>query len=52
MEDDDEIGERSNLFFDWDELDIMELDEDKQSASNLFFDWDEFHQYPLVNFVV
>ena len=52
MEDDDEIGERSNLFFDWDELDIMELDEDKQSASNLFFDWDEFHEYPLVNFVV
>lgn len=44
MVDDDEIDERSNLFFDWDELDMMEWDEDPPMASNLFFDWDEFHE--------
>lgn len=51
MVDDDEIDERSNLFFDWDELDMMEWDEDPPMASNLFFDWDEFHESASVTFL-
>lgn len=51
MEDDEQFDERSNLFFDWDELDMMERDDDEHMPSNLFFDWDEYHEYPLVSFV-